>query len=57
VNCQGNIIQDNDCTLPQSLAYLPIILTISISIVAISVFIISKNHKMFKKPQQDLEFL
>jgi len=57
VNCQGNVIQDNDCTLPPSLNYLPNILIISITIVGISVFIIYQNHKRFKKPQQDLEFL
>jgi len=54
LGCQGNVFQDNYCTFS---AYLPIILTISIIIVGVSVFIISKNRKMFRKPQQDLEFL
>ena len=57
VDCQGNVIQDNDCTLTPSLAYLPIILTISIPIVVVSVFIIYQNRKRFRKPQEDLEFL
>jgi parallel beta-helix repeat protein len=57
VDCQGNVIQDNDCTLTPSLNYFPIILTISIPIVAVSVFIIYQNRKRFRKPQEDLEFL
>ena len=57
VNCQGNVIQDNDCTLTPSLNYLPIILIISTTIVGVSVFIVYKNRKKFRKPQQDLEFL
>jgi parallel beta-helix repeat protein len=57
LNCQGNIINDNDCTLAPSLAYFPIILTIIIPIVAVSVFIIYQNRKRFRKPQEDLEFL
>jgi len=57
INCQGNIIQDNDCTLTPSLNYLPTILIISISIVGVSVFMIYKNGKKFKKPQEDLDFL
>ncbi len=40
-----------------SLNYLPIILIISITIFGVSVFIIFKNRKRFRKPQQDLEFL
>ncbi len=57
LNCQGNVIQDNDCTLKPSLNYLPTILFISICIVGVSVFMIYKNGKMFKKPQEDLDFL
>ena len=57
VNCRGNIIQDNNCTTTPSLAYFPIILTISIPIIAVSVFIIYQNRKRFRKPQEDLEFL
>jgi len=57
VNCQGNVIQDNDCTLEPSLNYLPAILIISVIIVGVSVFMIYKNGKMFKKPQEDLDFL
>jgi parallel beta-helix repeat protein len=57
VNCQGNVIQDNECTITTSLVYFPIILTISIPILGISVFIIYQNHKRFRKPQEDLEFL
>jgi parallel beta-helix repeat protein len=57
VNCQGNVIQDNDCTLTPSLAYLPIIFTIGITIIVVSVFIIDQNRKRFRKPQEDLEFL
>ncbi len=57
VDCQGNVIQDNDCTLTPSLNYLPSILIISITIVGISVFIIDQNRKRFRKPQEDLEFL
>jgi parallel beta-helix repeat protein len=55
VNCQGNLIQNNVC-MP-SLTYFPIILTIIIPIVAVSVFMIYQNHKKFRKPQDDLEFL
>jgi len=36
---------------------LPIILIISTTIVGVSVFIVYKNRKKFRKPQQDLEFL
>jgi parallel beta-helix repeat protein len=57
LNCQGNVIQDNVCTLTPSLNYLPIILFISICIVGVSVFMIHKNGKKFKKPQEDLDFL
>ncbi|MHA1486459.1 MAG: right-handed parallel beta-helix repeat-containing protein [Promethearchaeota archaeon] len=57
LNCEENIIQDNDCTLTPSLNYLPSILIISIAIVGVSVFMIYKNGKMFKKPQEDLDFL
>jgi parallel beta-helix repeat protein len=57
MNCQGNIIQDNDCTLAPSLAYFPIILTIIIPIMAVSVFIIYQNRKRFRKPQEDLDFI
>ncbi|MFX0044106.1 MAG: nitrous oxide reductase family maturation protein NosD [Candidatus Hodarchaeota archaeon] len=57
LNCQGNIINDNNCKPEPSLAYFPIILTISILIVAVSVFIIYQNRKRFRKPQEDLEFL
>jgi len=52
-----NVIQDNDCTPTPSLNYLPIIFIISIAIVGVSVFMILKNRKMFKKPQEDLDFL
>ena len=59
VNCQGNVIQDNDCTLNDttSLNYLPSILIISTAIIGVSVFMIYKNRKMFRKPQQDMDFL
>jgi parallel beta-helix repeat protein len=57
VNCQGNIIQDNDCKLPPSLNYFSPILIISVTIIGISVFIIYQNGKKFKKPQEDLDFL
>jgi parallel beta-helix repeat protein len=57
LNCQGNIIQDNDCTFELSLNYLPSILIISTAIIGVSVFMIYKNGKMFKKPQEDLDFL
>ncbi|MFX0083973.1 MAG: NosD domain-containing protein, partial [Candidatus Hodarchaeota archaeon] len=57
VNCQGNVIQDNVCTLTPSLNYFPIILIISITIIGVAVFVIYKNHKRFRKPQEDLEFL
>jgi len=57
LNCQVNEIQDNDCTLKPSLNYLPTILFISICIVGVSVFMIYKNGKMFKKPQEELDFL
>jgi len=57
VTCKGNVIQDNDCTPTLSLNYLPTILTISITIVGVSAFIIYQNGKKFKKPQEDLDFL
>ena len=60
VNCHGNAIQDNDCTLPPitpSLNYFPIILIISIPILGVSVFMIYENGKKFKKPQEDIDFL
>jgi len=57
LNCQGNIIQDNDCTFELSLNYLPSILIISTAIIGVSVFMIYKNSKMFKKPQEDLDIL
>ena len=57
LNCQGNVIQDNDCTFTPSLNYLPSILIISTAIIGVSVFMIYKNRKMFKKPQEDLDFL
>ena len=57
VNCQGNVIQDNDCTSKPSLVYFPIILAICIPIIGVSVFIIHQNRKRFRKPQEDLEFL
>ena len=56
-NCQGNIIQDNDCTDTPSLSYFPIILGISIPILAVSGFRIYQNRRSFRKPQEDLEFL
>ena len=57
VNCQGNLFQDNDCILTPSLVYFPIILTICIPVIGVSVFIIYENRKRFRKPQEDLEFL
>jgi len=36
---------------------LPSILIISTAIIGVSVFMIYKNGKMFKKPQEDLDFL
>jgi parallel beta-helix repeat protein len=57
VDCQGNVIQDNDCTLTPSLNYFPIILIISTAIIGASGFIVYKNRKRFRKPQQDLDFL
>ena len=60
INCQGNVIQDNDCTLPPitpSLNYFPIILIIIIPILGVSVFMVYKNGKMLKKPQEELDFL
>ena len=57
LNCQGNVIQDNDCTLTPLLNYLPSILIISTAIIGVSIFMIYKNSKMFKKPQEDLDFL
>jgi parallel beta-helix repeat protein len=57
VDCQGNVIQDNDCTLTPSLNYFPIILIISTAIIGASGFIVYKNGKKFKKPQEDLDFL
>ena len=59
IDCEGNVIQDNDCTLNDttSLNYLPSILIISTAIIGISVFMIYKNRKMFRKPQQDMDFL
>jgi parallel beta-helix repeat protein len=57
INCQGNIIKDNKCTITPSLNYLPIILTITIPIVVVSTFIIYQNRKRFRNPQEDLEFL
>ena len=59
-NCQGNKVEDNDCTLPPitpSLNYLPTILIISSTIIGVSVFIIYQNRKRFRKPQEDIEFL
>jgi parallel beta-helix repeat protein len=57
VNCQGNVIQDNDCTSKPSLVYFPIILAICIPIIGVSIFIIHQNRKRFRRPQEDLEFL
>ncbi|NVM46118.1 MAG: right-handed parallel beta-helix repeat-containing protein [Candidatus Lokiarchaeota archaeon] len=57
LNCQGNVIQDNDCTTTPSLNYLPSILIISTAIIGVSVFMIYKNGRKFKKPQEDLDFL
>jgi parallel beta-helix repeat protein len=57
LDCQGNVIQDNVCSLAPSLNYFPIILTISITIVVISVFIIDQNRKKFKKVNEELDFL
>ena len=57
LDCQGNVIQDNDCTLTPSLNYLPSILIISTAIIGVSVFIIYQNRKRFKRPQKDLDFL
>ena len=67
--CQENVIEDNEncdyegdtycpnTTEPPSLNYFPLILIISAVIVGVSVFIIYKNRKMFRKPKEDLEFL
>jgi len=57
INCQGNVIHDNDCTLTPSLNYFSIILIISITIIGVSVFMIQQNAKKFKRPQEDLDFL
>ncbi len=57
VSCQGNIIQDNDCSQAPSLTYFPIILAVSLPIVVVSGFMIYQNRKRFRKPQEDLEFL
>jgi parallel beta-helix repeat protein len=56
VNCQGNVIQDNDCS-DREIKYLPIILIISTAIIGVSAFMVYKNRKLFKKPQEDLDFL
>ncbi|MFX1378057.1 MAG: nitrous oxide reductase family maturation protein NosD [Promethearchaeota archaeon] len=57
IDCQGNVIHDNDCTLAPSLNYFSIILIISITIIGVSVFMIHQNAKKFKRPQEDLDFL
>ncbi|MDX1798072.1 MAG: hypothetical protein R3255_05440, partial [Candidatus Lokiarchaeia archaeon] len=58
VNCQGNIIQDNDCTrIIPSLNYFPTVLIISIILIGVSGFIIYQNGKKFKKVREELEFL
>jgi len=58
MDCEGNIFENNDCTLlpiTPSLNYLPIILIIFIPLVGFCVFIIYLNRKRFKRPQKDLE--
>jgi len=57
LDCQENVIQDNDCTSEVFLNYFPIVIIISTTIVGVSVFIIYKNRKKYRKPQHDLEFL
>jgi len=59
IDCRGNEFKDNEgCRYPNtSLEYFPIILIISIPILGVSVFMIYKNGKKFKKPQEDLDFL
>jgi len=59
IDCLGNEFKDNEgCIYPKtSLEYFPIILIISIPILGVSVFMIYKNGKKFKKPQEDLDFL
>ncbi len=43
--------------LEPDLEYFPFIVIISAAIVGVSVFIIYKNRKMFRKPKEDLDFL
>jgi parallel beta-helix repeat protein len=57
LDCQGNIIHDNECTLMPSSAYVPIILTISFTIVLVSSYIINQNRKRFKEVSEDIDFL
>ena len=56
-NCRDNKFKDNDCTPAPSSNYLATILFINICIIGVSVFMIYKNGKMLKKPQEDLDFL
>ena len=56
IDCLGNEFKDNEgCRYP--LEYFPIILIISITVVGVSIFMIYKNRKKFKKVREDLEFL
>ena len=59
IDCHGNEFKDNEgCRYPEPLLeYFPIILIISTAVIGVSVFMIYKNGKMFKKPQEDLDFL
>jgi len=62
IGCSGNKFEDNEgCKYPKntepSLEYLPFILIFATAIIGISIFMILQNHKMFKKSQEDLDFL
>ena len=61
-DCEGNVFKDNEgCRYPEitepPLEYFSIVLIIFIPILGVSVFMIYKNGKKFKKPQEDLDFL
>jgi len=62
IDCLGNKFKDNEgCRYPKitetPLEYFLIILIISTTVVGVSIFIIYKNRKKFKKVREDLEFL